>query len=113
MKNQILEETTELEEETNNYIPLKFKCKPTFNFQSIEFEMTITNDEEERYMKTLYANLLDFLKEIAPEQSSAKAEPIEPATPKQIEILKKFHIKYKPNVSKQEANELIQKSMNK
>ena len=100
-----------MSDEINEEKTLILKCKPTYNFQSIEFEWEIRNPEDQEYMFAIYKELLDGLISIAPNQE--KADEIEPATEKQLEILNKFKIKHKANVSKEEANKLIQKSLKK
>lgn len=92
-------------------IPFKVKCKPTYNFQSIEFEWDIKNPQDQEYMFEVYKELLEGLIRLAPSQE--RVEEVEPATEKQLEILKKFKIPHKGNVSKEEANKLIQKSLKK
>lgn len=104
------EELDEIEPEIES-IPFKVKCKPTYNFQSIEFEWEIRNPQDQEYMFEVYKELLEGLIRLAPNQD--KAENVEPATEKQLEILKKFKIPHKGNVSKEEANKLIQKSLKK
>ena len=44
------------------------KCKPVFNFQSVEFEMEVNNEFDFDLMKERYKKLLDMLQELAPEQ---------------------------------------------
>ncbi len=71
-----------------------FKCKPVFNFQSIEFEVEIDPnnfDQEVNTMFDMYDKVLEGLKAVAPEQPSGKAAPVKPqepmASPKQVEWL--------------------------
>ncbi len=94
---------------------IKVKCKPTYQFQSIEFEWEVDLDEDLELttmgMFNFYNTLLQGLIKIAPTQDSK--EPFEPATAKQLEILKKFKLSNKQNISKQEATILIQKSLKK
>lgn len=107
----MIKELTEQElQELNECEPrITFKCKPCYNFQSIEFEIT-TGDLEE--VKAWYQAVVEMLMEIAPAQPNDKIV-ADPATDKQKEILKKYGITFKANISKEEANKLIQKSMGK
>lgn len=101
---------------TNKKRKIKCKCKPAYNFQSIEFEYEIDLDDNETIceMFDLYDDLLENLMASAPAQSVTNTESTEElATEKQIEILNKFNIKHKQNVTKKEADELIKKSIKK
>ena len=117
MKNKELMINDEVEmlsdEELEEIKPVSFKvkCKPTYNFQSIEFEWEINNPEDQEYMFEVYQELLEGLIRIAPNQE--KVVESEPATEKQLEILKKFKIPHKANVSKEEASKLIQNNLKK
>lgn len=89
-----------------------FKCKPCWNFQSIEFEVESTIEEALK----LYETVLLKLVEISPAQDSKSAKrqpPLHPASEKQKEIMKKFGIKFDSFTSKEEAQELIQRSIDK
>lgn len=88
-----------------------FKCKPTYNFQSVEFEF-YGRVEDIPHMVEVYQAVLNELMRIAPEQPTKTVAPAaELATAKQREILDKFHLKYKSNITKQEAQELIKQSI--
>lgn len=88
-----------------------FKCKPTYNFQSVEFEFFGTINDIPA-MFDVYQAVLNELMRIAPEQPTKTVAPAaELATAKQREILDKFHLKYKSNITKQEAQELIKQSI--
>ena len=88
-----------------------FKCKPTYNFQSVEFEFEGGIDDIPE-MFEVYQAVLNELMRIAPEQPTKTVAPAaELATAKQREILDKFHLKYKSNITKQEAQELIKQSI--
>lgn len=99
--------------ETIEPTPIKVHCKPTYNFQSVEFDYEVYTEIELKEMFDIYQKMLEKLIEIAPSQEPVKKEPVEPATEGQLAILKKYNIKYKANVSKEEASKLIQKSMGK
>lgn len=91
---------------------LTFKCKPTYNFQSIEFEVKCRTMDELPVVIDIYQAVLNELIRIAPEQPAKTVAPAaELATAKQREILDKFHLKYKSNITKQEAQELIKQSI--
>lgn len=75
-----------------------FKCKPVYNFQSVEFEMEIKDDATTKEKQKAFEDMWDMYKcciveltKIAPEQPApvkAAAKPSEPmATPKQIDLL--------------------------
>lgn len=102
------QELQELEECEPKKIILK--CKPTYNFQSIEFEWELDNDIDEMF--EFYKIVVDGLKEIAPTQPTEKVMG-EPATSKQLDILKLYGIPHKGNISKSQADELIKKNMKK
>lgn len=98
---------------------IKLRCKPTFNFQSIEFEYDVeeNNSESITNCMKIYKELIDALIAVAPEQESVK-KPVrkivsEPATEKQIAIMEKFGIKFKDTISKSEAQALIKSSIEK
>lgn len=99
--------------ETEEVKPTSFKvkCKPTYNFQSIEFEWELNCPKDLDYMFDVYRELLEGLIRIAPNQE--KVEEKEPATKKQLEILNRFKIPHKANVSKEEAGKLIQNNLKK
>lgn len=102
-----------VEIDSTEITPLKVHCKPTYNFQSVEFDYEVYTEEDIENMFKIYKQMIENLVEIAPSQEPVKKEPVEPATEGQLAILKKYNIKYKPNVSKEEASKLIQKSMGK
>lgn len=87
-----------------------FKCKPTYNFQSVEFEYQGDLETLED-MFTIYKAVLNELMILAPEQPTKLIQPIEMATAKQKEIMDRFGIKYKSTVTKAEAQELIKKNL--
>ena len=95
-----------------------FKCKPTYNFQSIEFEWEAGSDEDLEPMFKLYDTIVKKLQEIAPEQpaNTVKKEPkkkVVPATEKQLSIMDKFGIKYPEDCSLELAQKLIKENMQK
>ena len=87
------------------------KCKPTYQFQSIEFDYTVNNDEDIDKMFAKYTRVLKGLMEIAPiQEKQVVKEPL--ATDKQKDIMDRFGIKYTATTTAKEAQKLIQKSMN-
>ena len=110
--------------EPKNSITLK--CKPVYDYQSIEFEYEIRNGDDIANMFELYSQLLDGLMNVAPEQPDRKRIPAaklkkelkpipEPkeqlATEAQLKILNDFNIPHKRNVTKLEAQKLIRESV--
>ena len=95
-------------------------CKPTYEYQSIEFEWFLTEDNKED-MKDLYVELLDFLVAYAPaqrnvspkgkSQNNVNTHKEPKATERQLEILDDFEIPYKKGITKAEASELIKRSI--
>ena len=97
---------------------LKVHCKPTYDYQSLEFDWEIKNlGEDFGYLKLIYKELVNMLMEVAPEQPDRKkAKPKkveEPATSMQMKILKQFNIPHDPDISKKEAGELIRRSVDR
>lgn len=66
-----------------------FKCKPVYNFQSIEFEWEVpagqSQESQDMFeaMFVLYGACIDKLKEIAPEQQKVQQVASKSATPKE------------------------------
>ena len=89
------------------------KCKPTYQFQSIEFDYPINSQADLPDMFKLYEKVLKGLMEIAPVQDTKQVQkPAEPlATPRQKEIMDNYGIKYTEKTTQKQAYELIKKSM--
>ena len=94
--------------------PVVLKCKPTYNFQSIEFEAACGNQEDIEDALQLYSFLVNRLIEIAPEQTDSKRiakkkeeSKEELATKRQKEILDMYGIPYDKDITKKQAWELI------
>lgn len=89
------------------------KCKPTYQFQSIEFDYNVNSSADLPDMFKLYDKVLKGLMEIAPVQDTKQvqksAEPL--ATPRQKEIMDNYGIKYTDKTTQKQAYELIKKSM--
>lgn len=89
--------------------------KPTYNFQTVEFDVDMEKKEDLDDAFELYAELIKRLKEVAPEQpNNNNSKPNEPlATERQKEVMDKFNIAYEPNITKAKASKLIAYSMGK
>ena len=89
--------------------------KPTYNFQTVEFDVDMEKKEDLDGAFELYAELIKRLKEVAPEQpNNNNSKPKEPlATERQKEIMDKYDIDYEPNITKAKASKLIAYSMGK
>ena len=93
-------------------------CKPVFNYQSVEFDWVIHSDSVDQdlaIMEGIYSRMLEMLVRVsqnAPQKESKPVQPVEePASEKQKEILRNFHIEFKPDITKKQAHALIKKSM--
>ena len=89
---------------------VKFKCKPTYNFQSIEFEVECHENNLEP-MFALYRKVVEGLIAVTPSQPNQPQ--IKPASAKQLEIMDKFRIPYQPGISYEDADRKIQESYNR
>ncbi len=92
---------------------LKVKCKPTFNFQSIEFETEIdeNNANDYAWLKTIYSNFVQILKDVAPAQEETPKGSEKLASPAQLAILDRFNIPYNKGITAMEAGRLIEENM--
>ena len=100
------------------------KCKPVYNFQSVEFDFELDYDKDKyddsiEEMFDLYEDIVEHLKEVAPEQpkvqsvapkSTKKNYNEEPATLGQKNYLRANGIPFGDDITKDEAFKLI-KSM--
>ena len=72
------------------------KCKPVYNFQSVEFETEVNSPQDEKAMFELYRRILEGLKEVSIEQPPlAKPVPVKQeikASPKQVNLLIKLGV---------------------
>lgn len=73
---------------------LLIKCKPVYDFQSVEFEYMVDLDDPQTVedMLTFYDTIIEGLKNVAPEQPNQKGgtpkkPPVEKATEGQIKCL--------------------------
>ena len=120
MANKEVDAATGEVKEEMDFIPVvRIHCKPVYNYQSVEFdwELPIGNVEEEMTaMEGFYSRMLEMLVRVS--QNAPQAETKKPAAPveelaseKQKEILRNFHIDFKPDITKKQAHALIKKSM--
>lgn len=111
--------TGEVQEEEPKRGYYRVHCKPVFNYQSVEFDCDIYYDNEDNdlmAMEAVYSRMLEMLVRVsqnAPQKDVSKpvAPFEEPASEKQKEILRNFHIDFKPDITKKQAHALIKKSM--
>ena len=90
------------------------KCKPVWQFQSCEFEFDLTDKKELPEMFDLYSEILNGLMLIAPEQKKEvnQSKP-KLASDRQREIMRKFDIPFTLETTAEEAQKLIQESVQK
>ena len=88
-----------------------FKCKPTYNFQSIEFEWEAGSDEDLEPMFKLYDHIVKRLQEIAPEQQPVKFKTTKPkqkmASEAQLDYMDVLGIKHPSNCTLATAQRLL------
>ena len=96
------------------------KAKPCFNFQSVEFEAEINNNQDWEEFLRWYSRIYKALQKIAPEdvgKSGKKPQPKkpmqDPATEAQISIMEKHGIEIPPNCTRKRASKLIEESITK
>ena len=120
MADKKVDATTGEVQEPNFKRPIRqtIHCKPVYNYQSVEFDCDIhigNEDEDLVAMERLYKAMLGMLvrvSETAPQKDAKPLAPVvEPASEKQKEILRNFHIDFKPDITKKQAHALIKKSM--
>ena len=90
---------------------MTFKCKPVYQFQSIEFDFEVKSSEDLTAMFDVYKNVLKGLMEFAPDQQKATVNREPPATDKQREIMRINGIPFTALTTKSEAQRLIEKSL--
>lgn len=101
------------------FMGIKVHCKPVYNYQSVEFDWVIPYNCDKECMDSMeafYTKMLEMLVRVsqnAPQKDVSKpVAPVEePASEKQKEILRNFHIDFKPDITKKQAHALIKKSM--
>lgn len=118
-KLQYFDRSGEILEDEGNPIIHTIHCKPVYNYQSVEFDWDIhvgTAAEDWKILEEIYSKALEMLVRVsqnAPQKDVSKpVAPVEePASEKQKEILRNFHIDFKPDITKKQAHALIKKSM--
>ena len=88
-----------------------FKCKPVWQFQSVEFDVQVESDKDFENMKELYKKVLDMLVELAPVQEKKILDV--PATEKQKQVMKINGIPFTASTTSKEAQALIEAAINK
>ena len=108
-----MQEEIRQEEEIQETKIIKCKCKPCFNFQSVEFEYEVSTKEDIEDMMAIYKLFLDGLQNIAPVQTVAKQpeKQVELASEKQVELAKKIGLKLPKDCSKEDAQRLIKEHL--
>lgn len=99
------------------------KCKPTYQFQSIEFDYEIDDkcgpvaEQDIKDMFALYQKVLKGLMDIAPVQDQRTPAPKTPqdppATQRQKDTMDLYGIDYPDNITSKQAQALIQRSIHK
>lgn len=94
-----------------------FKCKPTYNFQSIEFEWEAGTELELEAMFNLYDHIVKKLQEIAPEQDTkpVRFKTVKPkqemASEAQLNYMDALGIKHPKDCTKATANRLLNEAL--
>ena len=92
---------------------MKFKIKPCWQFQSIEVEIEGEKKDIPEIMD-LYSDILSRLILITPEQKKEAIQPVvKLASDKQKEIMQKYDIPFTLKTTSEEAQKLIQESLDK
>lgn len=93
------------------------KCKPVWQFQSVEFDFEVESKADLPAMFDLYSEVLNGLMNIAPDQkkdlSQSTVKVVKLASEKQREIMRKFEIPFTLATTADEAQKLIQESIQK
>ena len=111
------ETTGEVKEQENERLPgIVVHCKPVYNYQSVEFDWYIEGQTDAEAMENVYSKMLEMLVRVSQNVPQVEAKkpvaPVEePATEAQKQILRNFHIDFKPDITKKQAHNLIKKSM--
>ena len=92
---------------------VKFKIKPCWQFQSVEVELEGEKENIAEIMD-LYSDILSRLILITPEQKDKPVQPaIKLASDRQKEIMQKYNIPFTLKTTSEEAQQLIQESLDK
>lgn len=90
-------------------------CKPVYNYQSVEFDFFVGDENDITEMEQLYSKMLEMLVRVSEKAPQKDFKPVqqveEPATEKQIEVMNTFHIKYPKDVTRKQAQELIKANL--
>lgn len=120
------EQQNEVLEQVKNARPIIMKCKPCFNFQSIEFEYEVRDNDDMQKMFDNYRFVLDWLIDNSPEveqnnyhkqkvsknvQKQAKNADDKLATDAQKRIMEEYGISYNCNTTLKQAQEKIKNSI--
>ena len=93
------------------------KCKPCYEYQSIEFEWELDLDDvnNQQEMCDLYMRIVRFFQKEAPKQSTPQGKkPIQAmATQQQLDYMDSLGIKHPKDCSKAQAGRLIDEYFNK
>ena len=89
------------------------KCKPVYQFQSVEFDYNINSPADLTEMFDLFNKIIKGLQEIAPEQQKATVNREPLASEKQRQIMKANGIPFTAATTMSEATALIKESMQK
>lgn len=88
-----------------------FKCKPVWQFQSVEFDYNVNTPKDLEDMFGLYEKVLKGLMDFAPEQQKATVNREPLASERQRQIMKTNGIPFTSTTTRSEAQRLIEKSM--
>lgn len=100
---------TEVEEPKGTWMHFK----PSYNFQTVEFDMFVTDDNLEAVEAELQ-KAVRLMMATAPEQpEQAKKAKGPKATKKQLQLLEKLHIMYNQDITAKEASQLIDEAFGK
>ena len=87
--------------------------KPSYNFQTVEFDMFVTDDNLEAVEAELQ-KAVRLMMATAPEQpEQAKKSKGPKATKKQLDLLERLHIMYNQDITAKEASQLIDEAFGK
>ena len=89
------------------------KCKPVYQFQSVEFDYNVNSAADLPEMFDLFSKVIKGLQEIAPEQQKATVNREPLASEKQRQIMKANGISFTNLTTMSEATALIKESMQK
>lgn len=86
------------------------KCKPVYNFQSVEFEMEVKTPDDIELMFDMYEDMIKGLKNVAPEQpAQPKAVPVKPQAKDEMVTKGQINFLIGLGVDEEEAKKLTKK----